>query len=331
MRYVYSDMEHATSHTDKDGSLKRTVLDRIDREGVCPRSRLFFQSRECLVWTLWLVTVLGGALAVAVSLFVLLHRRYALYEATHANFLTFLVEVLPYVWLLTFAVMILCAVINLRRTRRGYRYSISLMAISSVLVSFAGGALLQLFGLGALIDHEFGQFMPTYPSQARLERALWQAPTEGRLLGTLVGPVGVATATVWFRDVEGDRWQVNITDFHSADHQTLSSRERVRLLGVTRVPVSDATTSTARFHACGAFPWFYDSPTPMSTEQLDATRQDFLRRVYEHKENARERLAVLERARLATATQAHDGEQPGMGPCADLPVVRRVERSMESR
>ncbi len=107
-RYVYNQYDTIMTNTpprhnasESTSSLKQTVLARIDQENVCPRGRWLFHSRECVVWTLWLVTVLVGALAVAVSLFVIAQRQYALYEATHDNFLTFLVTVLPYLWIIT--------------------------------------------------------------------------------------------------------------------------------------------------------------------------------------------------------------------------------------
>ena len=71
-------------------------MSRIGCGEVSPRSRRFFQTRECAVWVLWLISVVVGALAVAVTFFVLNHRQYALYEATHENFFTFMVEVLQW-------------------------------------------------------------------------------------------------------------------------------------------------------------------------------------------------------------------------------------------
>lgn len=301
-------------------NLRQSVLERIDRDRVCPRSRLFFHSRECFVWTLWFITVCVGALAIAVTLFVIGHQRYALYEATHDNYFTFLVTVLPYVWIVTLIFMIVFAVYNIRKTKRGYRYSVTMIAGSSVLVSLAGGAGLQLLGLGAYIDYEFGRLMYTYPSQEKIERALWQAPDDGRLLGRLVGPVGVATATVWFVDEEGTRWRTDISDLFAADHRVLSTRVPVRLMGLR----DEASTSSDRFHACAVFPWYYGPDGTRMPDEPETMRQAFLQRIYEHKRTAQGRAEALREVRVAAAE--HTGS--GVGPCAQLPVVSRVERSM---
>lgn len=319
------------SGSESPASLRELVFDRIERENVCPRSRLFFQSRECVVWSLWLLTVLVGALAIAVSLFVVTHRRYALYEATHDNFLTFFATVLPTVWVVIFLLMIGFAIYNVRHTRRGYRRPLWMIAASSVVLSFAGGSLLQMLGLGAVIDREFGDLMATYPSQERMERALWQAPAEGRLVGRMEGPVGVATGTIWFTDVTGQRWQVTITDFYPADHEVLSTRERVRLLGV---PTTKPAATERTFHACGAFPWLYEEGR-VDTQRLQTARQEFVQRIYARKEDARERLAALVEVRttngvVTSAPEEEVGTPPEqLSPCARLPVLNRVHVRMD--
>ncbi len=88
-------------------SCKDRVMSRIECEGICPRSKTFFKTRECGVWALWGASVIVGALSVAVTLFVIAYRQYALYEATHENFLTFIVEALPYLWITVFALMVI--------------------------------------------------------------------------------------------------------------------------------------------------------------------------------------------------------------------------------
>src|SRR6056297_1803607 len=124
-------------------NLKNALFEKIETDNVRPHSRMFFKGRECVIWLLWLISVLVGALAVAISVFVVTHRQYALYEATHDNFLTFMVEVLPYVWIIVFGAMALFAVYNLRHTKRGYRYPVSYILASSVVLSFAIGSALH--------------------------------------------------------------------------------------------------------------------------------------------------------------------------------------------
>lgn len=254
--------------------LRNTILERIEQEKVCPHSRVFFFGRECVVWTLWFLSVVVGALAFSISLFVVLHHQYAFYEASHNNFFTFMVEALPYLWIITFAVMTYAAVYNLRHTKHGYRYSLWLILGSSVVLSFAGGSALQFFGLGYSVDELLGKHMSLYQSQNKFEQQLWQNPDDGRLVGRLRYATLSPTSTIIFEDISGNRWTMNITELGPTDLEALQSEQLVKLLGKA------INSELHLFHACGAFPWHFDkSKTSIERHQ---ERQLFVERVADH-------------------------------------------------
>jgi hypothetical protein len=299
-----------TNNTPPKKPLKDALFERIESEHVCPRSRLFFQSRECVVWFVWFFSIVVGALAVAVSLFVVTHRQYELYEATHENFFTFIVEVLPYVWFFVFGLMAYLAVYNLRHTKHGYRYPVSIILLSSVILSFAGGSALQMFGLGYTFDNVLGQQMPMYTSQGKLEQRLWQMPSDGRLLGRQVLATVTPTTTIIFEDMNGQRWRMDVTELTAHDIELLASEQKVRLLGQTK------NAELHFFHACGAFPWMIDRDVTM--HDMDMERRAFIERVYKHAKRAEDRLALLEGETFASTSLAKESV------CANIAAVRRM-------
>jgi hypothetical protein len=228
--------------------LKQALYDRIEAEKVCPKSKIFFRSRECLVWLVWVISIVLGAFSVAVSLFVVTHGQYSFYEATHENFLTFMVETLPYIWIIAFGLLIIIAIYNLRHTAHGYKYPVWVIISSSLVLSFAGGSAMQFFGLGYKIDNILGKNMDMYMSQDKLERFMWQKPMDGRLVGRQVLSTVSPTSTVIFEDQGGQRWRLNISDLKQEEIERLASEESVRLLGK---PVNPEMFI---FHACGVFP-----------------------------------------------------------------------------
>ena len=233
--------------------LKSQILTRIEKESVCPRSRLFFGSIECGVWALWGLTVLFGALSVAVTLFVVTFRQYSLYEATHASFLAFAIDVLPYLWIAVFAAMVLFAVYNLRHTKNGYRYPLWKIVVSSLVLSLAGGAFLHLAGVGFSFDKQMGVFSKDYQSQEKQELKLWQNPAEGRLVGAFLSAAdGVPQPLFIFEDVAGVRWDTDVSELHSMDTYLLHTGKRVRVLGLLE------EVNPPTFHACAVFPWAYE-------------------------------------------------------------------------
>ena len=290
--------------------LKGKVLERLQAEQVQPYSKWFWAGQESLVWILWVASVIFGALSVAVLIFAATHARFALFEATHESPWQFALEVLPYIWIGAFVVMALLAYVNLRRTKHGYRYPFSHVVISSLLFSIGGGVLLNLAGVGYMIDGQLGERMPMYKSLEERESSMWQNPGNGRLVGAVKG--SLSTSTVIFTDIDGDKWTLSTEDLHTPDIRVLKSGEKVRVLGV------NASTSVHTLHACGVFPWMFEKT--VSLNEMEEERQNFIERMYAHKDRADEREARLNKEVFG---------KKAMGLCADMPAIRRIGESMQ--
>lgn len=295
-------------------SLKNTLLERIEKDNVCPRSSWFYRTREILFWSLWILSIVIGALAFAVTLFVVLRRQYTLYEATHTNFFTFFVDSLPYLWIVVFGLMAYVAVHNIRHTKKGYKYPLWMILASSVVLSFAGGAAMQMFGLGYAIDHKLGDYMAMYSSQEKIENKLWQAPDRGRLIGQQVFTTVSPTTTIIFEDKDGQRWRMEIDELHAQDIALLADGRLVRVIG-TR-----PDESLPNFHACGVFPWMLDRE--VTYQQMSAEKRAFIERAYNQIHQAEERLKLLE-----TETYASSSPKT-MAVCAELASMKRIGRSV---
>jgi len=224
------------------------------------------------VWFLWFLSVVFGALAVAVSLYVLMNHQYSLYEATHDNLFTFVVEALPFLWLLVFGLMTSVAIYNLRHTANGYRHPVSVILASSLVLSLAGGSALQLFGFGYSVDNLLGKNMKMYMSQQKQEEKMWQMPAEGRLVGKQIFTTLSPTSTIIFEDVSGQRWQVIVNELEEYDMNLLKSEAKVKLLGKV------VNSSVYKFHACGTFKQILGKDKTM--DNMSQERQRFVERIY---------------------------------------------------
>lgn len=231
-------------------NLKSHILSRLEDEAIEPRAKWVCSTQEYGMWALWLATVVFGALSVAVTFFVVGHQRFALYEVTHASFVAFAIEVLPYLWIGIFLLMVVFAVVNLRHTKRGYRYPLWQILGSSVILSLALGGLLHLAGLGFSLDKKMGMWAKAYNSQERLELKWWQNPEAGRLVGTAMYVREGGSTDVRFVDMAGTAWQLELDELHERERQLLSNGQQVRIFGALQ---GDST-----FHACGAMPWVQD-------------------------------------------------------------------------
>lgn len=231
-------------------NLTSQILSKIETGAVKPRARWMYLTEEYTLWVLWGVTVLFGALSVAVTFFVFSHQRFALYELTHQDFITFAVEVLPTLWLGLFAVMVVFGVFNMRHTKRGYRYPLWQILGSSVVVSLALGAVLHLAGAGFSLDKKLGVWAKGYASQEKLDLKWWQNPVEGRLVGTAMHVRESGGTDIRFVDVSGTAWQLDMSELHEEEERLLMMGGQVRIFGTSEVDTV--------FHACGAMPWVQD-------------------------------------------------------------------------
>lgn len=268
------------NHNGSDG-FKEQLLKRLETEGISPHSKLYWLTHEYALWGAWGATVLLGALAVAVTSFASLHIGYALYEATHNDFLTFIFDALPYMWLMAFAVLLGVAYFNLRHTKRGYRYPMPLVIISTFGFSLVGGGMLHLLGGGWYMDKWLGEALPAYQSRAEFEEALWQAPVAGRLVGrAMIKEVTSPVNTVAFVDAREHEWKINTGALREREGELLLSGNKVRILMATSSRDGDDV-----LYACAVFPWLLDHAPPIKEWRQE--RGDFIENIKFSRERAK--------------------------------------------
>lgn len=289
--------------------LSSVVLDCI--EEMTPSARWKFACLNYFVWIAWALSVVFGAVSVAVLIYVGDHARFALFEATHDTPLSFFAEVLPYVWIGTFVAMGAFAYFNMRHTKCGYRYPMWQLLISSVVFSVLGGVVLHIFGTGYLIDTQLAKKMPMYTSLERSEQKMWQKPAEGRLLGTF-STTDTETGAYMFIDAYSQKWSIQTDELGKIDRELLSSGHTVRVLGTT------TDSAQKLFHACGVFPWLFDKD--VSINDMRKERRVFIERMYEHMEKG-DRLKGLEREVFERKSEQAFDE----GLCSKLATVRRMK------
>ncbi len=251
-----------------------SVLERIQAENLAPRPRYTFVVRECALWLLWGLTVLLGAAALAVMLYVGMNATYALYEVTHRNFVTFVFTVLPYVWLVLLALMAYFSVYELRHTKRGYKYSALQLVGSSFCLSLVGGMLFHSAGFGYFLDQTLGKQIAHYMSMEKMELKMWQMPASGRLVGMVVPRPEVMSrdAVLQFEDKDGMNWKLSSTELTPYEMELLSTKSRVRLLGTSTAPEV--------FHICAVFPWMFEKA--MGRADMERERGLFEERINYH-------------------------------------------------
>lgn len=254
-------------------SVAAQILARIESDHIKPTPRYSFIARESFFMSLIGVIIIMGTLAVAVIIFISQSVNYALYEATHNNFTTFLFDVVPLLWGLSFIALICLLYTQLSTVKHGYRYTALQIIGGSVALSVIGGIILHGMGFGYALDQFLGKQVAMYKSMEKMELQMWQMPNSGRLVGTIIPEViadndnVLETYLTTFSDVSGVVWSVNTSELNEREHELLEAEHLVRLLGTSTAP--------GVFHACGAFAWMFENDWGKGRQEMNAQRIEF--------------------------------------------------------
>ena len=235
--------------------------------------------------------------------------QYALYEATHENFLTFMVAIMPYIWVVLFALMTYISVYEIRNTKWGYRYSTIVILGSNVIFTILGAMLLHCLGLGYTLDKKLGEQIGMYMSLEKREQLMWQMPDEGRLVGVLEPletPAEGETVIMNFKDIKGVLWRLS--------SEELSERERLLLNRAIPVRLLGTTTSDFSFHVCGVFPWLQGRAMPR--KEMREHRAEFDAMMLDKMEK-------IEDWGRELGPQGPENKPEG-SLCATLPIMKRM-------
>lgn len=167
-------------------NLEQKIIDKIKTGSLSPKPRWHFLLKERLVWTIGVLALLVGAAAVSVMLYLANNNDWLVYEKAGRNFGAWLLLSLPYFWLVFLTLFLWLLSYNLKHTKKGYRYSISLIISIAIAASILLGMAFFALGLGAKIDDVLGRRAPLYDRLFNPHIDFWSQPEDGRLAGLVV-------------------------------------------------------------------------------------------------------------------------------------------------
>lgn len=216
--------------------LEKNILEQIEKRGLVPRSYAYFMARRSVFWTLACVSVVLGAVSVAVMIYGALDELATGGRSTDEIPFDDVFESLPFVWLVMLVLFTVSALYGVHKTRRGYRYRASLVVVGAVLASAVLGALLHRFDVGKQIHQYLNSQFPAYERLVRSREDDWSAPDNGYLGGYVVA-VG-ADKTLTLRDFRGGEWTVDFSDAKITLSESLMEEGIVAIRGVRTGPTA---------------------------------------------------------------------------------------------
>lgn len=239
-------------------------------------------AKHYVLWGFVGLSVIFSGLALSRIFFLLDTSDILVFKHISPNISQFLLNNLPYAWMLLATLFIFLSVQRFRETEFGYRYTTHFLVSIAVLSSILLGLVLYIIGMGKFLERvEFSK-----------RENLWQNAAQGRIMGTVSS---ISTSTVVLIDSKGRAWQV-IYGPQTVGKKMLIQGEEVRMVGF----LEDDTATGTMFVGCAVMP---RDGRPVSHEFINRVleKQDDLEEVIvatsSSPEEANAKLALLQDCR----------------------------------
>ncbi|MDD5071436.1 MAG: hypothetical protein PHQ42_01740 [Patescibacteria group bacterium] len=210
-------------------NLAKEVLEKIKEKHIKPKPRWEFALREYIIWLFAGISFLVGSLAVAVIIHMVRNNDWDLHGKVSGGLTAFIFATLPYFWLLLLAVFIALAYYNFKHTKGGYRFSLRLLVMSSILASMFLGIFFYNIGLGWSIDRMFSDKLPFYNNLIFHRRMIWDNPEKGMLAGKIISRM--PGGDFRFKDLDNKIWVMHGQISSSTPWTPLGERGMIKIIG----------------------------------------------------------------------------------------------------
>jgi len=185
------------------------LLGKIKDEKIIFKSKRYFFLRNYMIWLAGFLALMIGGLAISVMMYLMSHNDWSIYSQISQGLLEFLFLTLPYFWIFFLTFFIFIVYYNIKHTKKGYSYSLSVIMIVSIAGSVVLGGLFFKIGLGHLIDNVLGDQVPLYTTIFNRQIDFWSHPEDGRLVGFVLSKIDDSEFVIL--DISQKEWRIQYT------------------------------------------------------------------------------------------------------------------------
>ena len=206
------------------------ILHAINEKRISPKSKWEFWIRDWAVWTAGILSILIGAIAIALIITFLRTDDWSILTQTNSDGsgISIAFILFPYFWILVLIGFLVLARINIAHTKKGYRLTVPIFASISVALSIILGICFYDAGFGQMIDAALTDRPGRYLEFINPRAELWSRPSQGMLGGIVIGIKD--PQTILLQDFSNKPWIVHIPD-NSFSIEDLPIHARIRCIG----------------------------------------------------------------------------------------------------
>lgn len=211
-----------------DNNIAQKVLREIKDKKIEPKPIWQFWGKNILVWLFFILSVMAGAVAVAVIIFVILNSDWEACHEIAGGQTQFLLKILPLFWLLVLTLLVLVSLYNFRHTKKGYKYNIIGVVILSIGSSLILGGVSYILGIGEIVEYQTARHIPLYQGHAETRMKMWNQTDRGLLAGRILR---VHEKELDLQDLQANNWQVKIDEAVISPVVVIREGNMIRVIG----------------------------------------------------------------------------------------------------
>lgn len=206
----------------------RKIIEKIKSENIQPIPKWYFTVKNGLIWLVFVISVIFGAMAFSVVLFAIQQTDFNLLtHLSHSRF-EMMLGLLPYFWIIALAISLAVAVFSVQNSKRGYKFTWVRLFGFSTGISILLGTLFFTSGGAQWLEQKFMEQIPVYESIREKKIKMWMQPEAGYLCGTIQEHSDQSFHLLDFAD---NIWEISYQDAFMPPSVQLKKGEVIKLIG----------------------------------------------------------------------------------------------------
>jgi len=220
------------------------LIEKIQQQDIKPLPRWRFTVKNSIFWSLFVICVFFGALAFSVILFAIQQADFDITRHFSHSAIELILVLVPIFWIISLIVLLIMAIISIKNSKKGYRFTSPALVGFSAGLSILIGTLFFVTGGAGRLEHAFSSRVSHYESIEERKSRVWSMPEEGFLSGTIIS---TGEHVFELKDLQGKLWVISYDDAGVVPSVQIADGEKIKLTGTI--------TSDNEFRADLIRPW----------------------------------------------------------------------------
>lgn len=188
------------------------IINKIEKDKLLPKPKWSFLLKNYIIWFFGILSVLLGAISFSLIIYLFKASNGLISGNFGGSFWEIFLAIIPIFWLIFLALFTFVAYLNIKHTKKAYKYSPVLIFLSSIIVSVALGSTFFMFGASQKFDDLLGKNIHPflYRNFMNPQIDFWSDVSNGRLAG-IISEVNI-DKSFFIVDIESQKWLIYYSD-----------------------------------------------------------------------------------------------------------------------